>query len=154
MAEAQRAKRAERESLTTGSRMRGRPKVEEPKAKKSMAPPRQLSEEEKARRRERQVRQRCTGFPRRAGTCKSSLHLRAVRRNTLENTRHTRIYLTRSVYLLGTFRIWCFSSSSRTTTTQCSQTKARTSESKQDRKKTRSIERKEEAEIKDIPYFA
>lgn len=58
VAEAQRAKRAERESLTTESRMRGRPKSEEPKPKpKAMAPPRQLSEEEKARRQERQVRQ-------------------------------------------------------------------------------------------------
>lgn len=58
VAEAQRAKRAERESLTTESRMRGRPKSEEPKPKaKAMGPPRQLSEEEKARRQERQVRQ-------------------------------------------------------------------------------------------------
>ncbi|CAM9130728.1 unnamed protein product [Ectocarpus sp. 12 AP-2014] len=55
VAEAQRAKRAERESLTTESRMRGRPKSEEPKPKaKAMGPPRQLSEEEKARRQERQ----------------------------------------------------------------------------------------------------
>eukprot|EP00903_Cladosiphon_okamuranus_P016661 g15364.t1 len=53
VAEAQRAKRAEREALTTDSRMRGRPKGEEPKPKKPMAPPRQLSEEEKARRQER-----------------------------------------------------------------------------------------------------
>lgn len=58
VAEAQRAKRAARESLTTESRMRGRPKSEEPKPKaKAMGPPRQLSEEEKARRQERQVRQ-------------------------------------------------------------------------------------------------
>lgn len=58
VAEAQRAKRAERESLTTDSRMRGRPKSEEPKPKsKPMGAPRQLLEEEKARRQERQVQQ-------------------------------------------------------------------------------------------------
>ena len=56
VAEAQAARRAERENLTTGSRMRGRPKGEEtkPRAKK-MGPPKELSEEDKARRQERQV---------------------------------------------------------------------------------------------------
>lgn len=58
VAEAQAARRAERETLTTDSRMRGRPKgPEETKSKpKAMGPPKELSEEEKARRQERQVR--------------------------------------------------------------------------------------------------
>lgn len=56
VAAAQAAKRAQRETLTTDSRMRGRPKGEEEKPKsKPMGPPRVLSEEEKARRQKRQV---------------------------------------------------------------------------------------------------
>lgn len=57
VAEAQAARRAERETLTTGSRMRGRPKgltETKPKAK-AMGPPKELSEEQKAHRQERQV---------------------------------------------------------------------------------------------------
>lgn len=59
VAAAQAAKRAEREMLTTVSRMRGRPaSKEEPKKKSNaMRPPKELSEEEKVRRQLRQVGQ-------------------------------------------------------------------------------------------------
>lgn len=58
-AAAQAAKRAERETLTTESRMRGRPRVDEERVKpRTMGPPRELSEEEKARRQKRQVLRR------------------------------------------------------------------------------------------------
>lgn len=55
VAAAQAAKRAERETLTTDSRMRGRPKEESKKKAKPMRAPKELSEEEKARRQQRQV---------------------------------------------------------------------------------------------------